>query len=132
MTIPYTCPRCTVMLDLAPHIAETGARACPRCKGVFVEDVRTFREIETVARPTLLEIRRIPDEDAQQKALVCPRCSTTAPPMQKASSERDRKVTIDVCVNCGGCWLDGGEVDAIQKESLPKFLATVGRWLTEA
>lgn len=131
MTIPYTCPRCTVMLDLAPHVAETGARSCPRCKGVFVEDVRTYREIEAVARPTLIEMRRIPDDATQQAPLVCPRCSTTAPPMHKGVSERDRKVVVDVCVKCGGCWLDGGELDAIQKESLPKFLATVGRWLSE-
>lgn len=128
----YTCPRCSVMLDLAPEVAEKGARSCPRCKGVFVEDVRTYREIESVARPTLFEIRRIPDDDAQQAPLACPRCGAAAPPMHKGASERDRKVVVDVCTKCGGCWLDGGELDAIQKDALPKFFAVIARWFNEA
>jgi len=131
MTSPYTCPRCTVMLDLAPHVAEHGARSCPRCKGVFVEDVRTYREIEAVVRPAVLEIRRLPDAEAQQKPLPCPRCGPVSV-MHKGVSERDRKVIVDVCPKCGGCWLDGGELDAIQRESLPKFLAIVARWVSEA
>jgi Zn-finger nucleic acid-binding protein len=128
----YTCPRCSVMLDLAPHIAESGARMCPRCKGVFIEDVRTYRELEAVARPTLWEIRRIPDDAAQLQPLACPRCGSAAAAMHKGKSERDKHVVVDVCPKCGGCWLDGGELDAIQRESFPQFLGVVARWLNEA
>jgi uncharacterized protein len=128
----YMCPRCEVMLDLAPHIADKGVRACPRCKGVFVEDVRTYAAIEAVVRPALWEIRRIPDDDAQLTPLSCPRCQSSAPAMHKGRSERDKHVVVDVCAKCGGCWLDGGELDAIQRESLPQFFGVVARWLNEA
>lgn len=119
------------MLDLAPHVAEKGARSCPRCKGVFVEDLATYRALESVSRPTFIEFRRIPDDDAQLEPLPCPRCGSEST-MHKGRSERDRKVVVDVCPKCGGCWLDGGELDAIQRDSLPKFLATVARWIKEA
>ncbi|MFT6321427.1 MAG: Zn-finger nucleic acid-binding protein [Granulosicoccus sp.] len=39
--------------------------------------------------------------------------------MKKAEHPRDKNVIIDYCEHCEGTWLDGGELEAIQKESWP-------------
>ena len=128
---PYICPRCTVMLGLAPEHIAKHASICPKCRGTFLHDLKAYREAESLVRPVLFEWRHIPDADAQQQMLSCPRCGK-ASTMHKGKSERDRKVVVDVCPKCSGCWLDAGELDAIQVDALPTFLATVARWLEEA
>lgn len=121
------CCRCATALVPAEDV-EGGSR-CPRCGGVFVHDVKSYRTVESTARLALFELRRIPATDAQLQPLACPRCAAT---MTKGTSERDREVVVDVCAACGGCWLDGGELEAIQVDALPTFLRTVARRLDEA
>jgi Zn-finger nucleic acid-binding protein len=48
--------------------------------------------------------------------MYCPYCDLH-PRMDKAEHPRDAKVIMDVCEHCSGIWLDGGELEAIQKES---------------
>ena len=126
-----TCPRCAVALVAAPDVVDAAASTCPKCRGIFLEDVRAYRDVESVTRPALFEWRRIPSATEQQQPLSCPKCAGSAP-MLKGASERDRRVVVDVGPRCGGAWLDGGELDAIQVDALPRFLATLARWLHEA
>lgn len=44
----------------------------------------------------------------------CPRCADVV--MMRRFFSRLRRVEIDECPGCGGIWLDGGELQAIQKE----------------
>jgi len=43
--------------------------------------------------------------------------------MRKMRSAREHRVLLDACDVCGGVWLDGGELRAIQQESLPALAA---------
>jgi uncharacterized protein len=43
--------------------------------------------------------------------------------MEKLTSSREVRVLLDTCDECGGVWLDGGELRAIQQESLPALAA---------
>ena len=46
-------------------------------------------------------------------------------PMKKFRHPRDRQVAVDHGLECRHFWLDGGELEAIQTESLPVFVTTV-------
>lgn len=45
---------------------------------------------------------------------LCPRCQTQV--MMRRYFSRKRAVEIDECPNCGGHWLDYGELERIQAE----------------
>lgn len=126
------CPRC--LTALAPDRIEEAlttvdALRCPDCEGRFFRQGR-LEEIDDIVAPRLIEIRRIPSPSEQYVDMKCPACS---PPrvMNKYEHERDQKVILDVCPECKGVWLDGGELEAIQHEALPVFIANTIRYFRE-
>ena len=60
-------------------------------------------DIATDGRPVDLDARR-----------TCPRCGDM--PMQRHFSSVERRVAVDECPQCGGVWLDTGELSAIRRE----------------
>jgi Zn-finger nucleic acid-binding protein len=120
------CPRCKKPLvpgRLAPHSLIQKVQTCESCRGTFIgpEDLQ---ELESQERTALVEIRQVPSAELQAVALQCPACSVA---MDKVTSPRDEKVIMDVCPKCRHTWLDGGEIDAIQVESLFAMLKQLFR-----
>ena len=50
--------------------------------------------------------------------MVCPKCSGSLEPRFSHGIE------VDVCVECGGAWLDRGEIDKLAMRSQPVVLAS--------
>ncbi len=123
------CPRCDTELDRT-NIRELGltynAHQCPTCKGYWV-GAEQLTDIELQVDRKLLEFRRIPSPSRQLDVLQCPQCPGMVQ-MAKVESSRDRKVIMDTCPECKNIWLDGGEITAIQQESLPMLLLDCLRW----
>lgn len=120
------CPRCQKPLvpgRLAEHSIFPKVKVCETCKGTFIgpDDLQA---VELQSRSALFEFRRIPGADDQQKPLNCPSCEIT---MEKVTSERDEKVVMDYCSKCKHTWLDGGEIEAMQTESLLDNLVSLFR-----
>ena len=106
-----TCPLCEVNLDEVDLQHETVDR-CPACSGIFldrgelgsiVKMVRIFREIELGER----DIDNIPEGDLD-RAIACPADGSSMEPVDMGG------VVVDVCSDCGGIWLDGGEMAALK------------------
>lgn len=83
--------------------------------GDKLHDAEKAREDEFFARRDRELINKLKRDKEQQfnqdlqaaKELICPRCGKTL-------QERvEHGVTIDQCANCGGVWLDKGELDAL-------------------
>jgi len=55
-----------------------------------------------------------PVEPGDGPAPPCPRCEGVA--LRKARFLDESNITLDRCDNCGGFWLDGGELDQINAE----------------
>jgi len=122
------CPRCKV--DLAPattreHLLIYDSHRCARCKGYWV-DAEQKAKIESQEKSVFVELRHIPSPEAQQEPLACPQCEDVV--MEKVGTMRDKKVVLDTCPNCHKFWLDGGEMEAIQEESLVALVASLLRW----
>jgi uncharacterized protein len=113
------CPRCNNELRLS-SIRELSlahdAYSCSKCKGTWI-GAEKLPDVEAKVENVFFEFRRIPSASEQMQILQCPECPGMVE-MNKAQSQRDRKVIIDVCPKCHNIWLDGGEKKAIQQESL--------------
>ncbi len=129
MGLTPSCPRCRTSLDRRNQNepgAELDSWICPGCDGRFLAE-SDLQRIEETVEPVVLELRRIPDAEDQQRILGCPVCEP-AEPMEKFEHHRDHRVVLDRCPSCRGVWLDGGELTAIQQESLPVFLVGSARY----
>lgn len=119
------CPRCNVALNkstLKDVKLSLEVDECNTCGGVWF-DKGELTQIDKIIEPVFLEIRKIPKEKEQLKALTCPSCGNGVR-LEKAEHPKDNKVVMDYCVSCNGIWLDKGELEAIQKEN---WLITMGR-----
>jgi Zn-finger nucleic acid-binding protein len=120
------CPRCHTTLvpgRLAEHSIIPKVMVCETCKGTFIGP-QDLLLVEVQEQDAIFEFRRIPGEAEQQKPLSCPACAIT---MEKVKSERDAKVIMDHCPTCKHTWLDGGEIQALQTESLLSNLVSLFR-----
>ena len=112
------CPRCQTTLQMViipEQNMQLEVDQCSTCQGIWF-DQNELQVIEKVIEPVFFEIRKIPSEYDQLTALNCPKCADH-PRMDKAEHPRDEQVIMDVCHHCNGIWLDGGELEAIQKEN---------------
>ncbi|MFO0758958.1 MAG: zf-TFIIB domain-containing protein [Byssovorax sp.] len=120
------CPRCNTPLvpgRLAEHSIIERAHICETCKGSFLGP-QALHEIEIQERSVFFELKHVPTPDEQEKPLNCPACGIT---MTKVVSDRDETVTMDYCTQCKHTWLDGGEIEAIETETLLDNLVALFR-----
>ena len=87
------------------------------CGGVWFDafELQRVDEEPEVAGDRLLEIRR--DERIKVDPLrkrECPRCEGIK--LKRHFSSATRNVEVDECPNCGGYWLDAGELARIREE----------------
>jgi len=118
--LPMDCPRDKAKLFPANYEDGVFTDACPKCKGMFL-DRGELEKIEEVRERDWSEMAgRMPDviagafERARQKAgseILCPRCGSE---METREYAYCSLVMINKCVRCGGIWLDGGEIEALE------------------
>jgi len=124
------CPRCNTPLkheNVNEFKVTFEVDTCHKCGGTWFDNGE-LSHLDKIIEPTYFEIRKIPKQKEQLKALSCPACGKLNL-LQKAEHHRDSKVIMDYCPSCKGIWLDKGELEAIQKEN---WLTTFGRmfkWL---
>ncbi|HOX04376.1 MAG TPA: zf-TFIIB domain-containing protein [Candidatus Paceibacterota bacterium] len=90
------------------------------CGGIWFDlfEMRKVDEQEEREGRTLLHIVANPAirVDARRKR-PCPRCDGVY--MMRRFFSRKKHVEIDECGNCGGIWLDPGELEKIRRECRP-------------
>ena len=110
------CPKCVGMLE-AKEVGEMQKYAvvidqCPMCQGIWLDE----KELERVLQDKLGFDDETPEDDFHPKwkddffdlkKAKCPRCQKE---MQRVKSFQDDRVMTDYCLECGGIWLDGGEI----------------------
>jgi len=111
------CPACfnelkqTQVGSLVVDVCEGG------CGGVWFDafELQRVDEEEETAGVRLTEIRR--DERVQvdlSRKRECPRCEGIK--LKRHFFSAKRRVEVDECPNCGGYWLDAGELAQIRIE----------------
>jgi Zn-finger nucleic acid-binding protein len=123
------CPRCDEPLketSLRELGLTTDAHTCPTCQGYWINAAR-LQDIEATVDRKFIEFRNIPSQPKQLDELKCPQCAGSVT-MDKVENQRDKKVIMDVCPQCKNIWLDGGEKQAIEKESFAALITDCFRW----
>lgn len=119
MSNTLQCPRCSTALSTATiddaYFTPIEVEQCDLCNGMWLSS-DTLERVENVYEPVLIEFRDIPSKEDQYEEMQCPQCESVT--MVKSVHERDKNVVIDSCPQCHGVWLDGGELEAIQKENV--------------
>ena len=112
------CPACTHALtpltvgDLTVDACEGG------CGGIFFDhyELRKVDEPSETLGDQLLDIQRDPSVVVDpDKRYGCPKCTDDVVMMRHFWSVK-REVTIDECPECGGIFLDAGELGRIRSE----------------
>ncbi len=86
---------------------------CFVCGGVWFDKNELEKYVEE--RLTIIDSPSLGDETDQEMNIKhgdCPRCRVE---MEKEQYSKDKSITVDLCQECGGTWLDSTEIDIIEK-----------------
>lgn len=104
------CPKCRTVELETTQVRGIEVDRCLECGGIWFDD----RELETLLEVSRRELRRLQsgslDEGWNRKRGKCPRDHSD---LLRVCSPRDASLIIDVCVECNGVWLDGGELGRV-------------------
>jgi len=113
-----TCPRCNSALTAEEYEGAT-VEVCARCGGHWLGPdelrhiVHTHEqkwEEEALEGEREAPPRRVPLDKVREN-LPCPACRVA---METFNYAGDSGVILDRCRDCGGIWLDGGELEKVQ------------------
>ena len=111
------CPVCNNGLTLCPTGSITVDICAGGCGGIWF-DAFELKKVDEVNEPVadgLLSQRPAHDVKIDiTKKLFCPKCPEMA--MMRHFFSARRRTMVDECPNCGGFWLDAGELAEIREE----------------
>lgn len=108
------CPRCWVPMvkeRLPVFGPDIEVDRCPECGGVWFDPGELSRAVGRRLGGYLTKSVGVKSESQ----LVCPRCGGLM------DLERVADVEVDVCIECGGAWLDAGELERLRDIASQKF-----------
>lgn len=114
------CPRDKEELQPSTYEGHITVHACPACGGMWLDKGELEEIEEIVGHDYASELSRIPDfignafEMARQlnsRDISCPGCGSQTESTEYAYCSQ---VVVNRCPNCGGIWLDKGELEAIE------------------
>jgi Zn-finger nucleic acid-binding protein len=109
------CHKCWIGMDkkeidvFGPNII---IDTCPKCKGVWLDKGELGK---------LLKDRKLTNYltkhigTKSKSPMVCPKCGMTM------DFEKADDIEVDVCLSCGGVWLDAGELEDLKSKSEEGF-----------
>lgn len=111
------CPACSNQL-IATKVGDITVDVCKHgCGGIWFDnyELRRVDEKHEAAGEVLLNIQKNPGVDVDYDLpRSCPKCDDVI--MLKHFMSVKREVEVDECGNCGGFWLDAGELGKIRDQ----------------
>ncbi len=109
---PIDCPRCNVTMK-AEYVQKLGPDVridvCEKCGGSWFDRGELAQTIKD---------RRIADQLSEapirgtMSPIACPRCGG------RMRVRKEWDVEVDVCISCGGVWLDHGELEELEAQAV--------------
>lgn len=102
------CPKCDGSLSMV-ELRGTQVDKCSKCRGIWFDE----HELETIMAMKRSDLRSLGGhgDDAFNRAKgKCPRDGSE---LMRVCA-RSTKIVVDVCPECQGLWLDGGELHKLK------------------
>ena len=114
------CPRDGSELERQDYEGQVTVDRCPSCDGVWLDrgELESIQAtIEHDYTEDLGRVNTVADayELARQKAQPVASCSKCGSPMHAQEYAYCSMILIDRCSECGGIWLDAGELKALEQ-----------------
>ncbi len=111
------CPACHHPLEAQEAGGVTVDVCSEGCGGIWFSwmELQRFDEPKEAAGEALLDIDRVEGVSIDPGPLHCPQCADQIQLMRHFFSVK-RDVTVDECPECGGYWLDPGELRSIRTD----------------
>ena len=111
----YKCRHCWV--EMKKEEVETFGPnliidVCPNCKGIWLDKGELGKLLKDKKLANYLT-KHIGTKS--RSPMVCPRCGMTM------DIEKTEDIEVDVCLTCGGVWLDEGELEKLKETSEKGF-----------
>jgi Zn-finger nucleic acid-binding protein len=100
------CPKCKTEPLAAYTIEDVTVDRCAVCAGVWFDAEELSQLLSEEARHVAQLLKGTVSAQADGQKADCPR---DASKMMRVYSAIDHSVILDVCGECRGVWLDGGE-----------------------
>jgi uncharacterized protein len=111
MSDALACPKCATSLE-SKTLETIPVDQCPTCQGIWFDE-EELQAVLTRSHDFRRELHRSAGESSlNQKRGRCPRDKSQ---MLRAFSATGERVVLDMCPDCHGLWLDGGELDRLIK-----------------
>jgi len=136
------CPVCDNVLKSVTAGGVTVDVCMAGCGGIWFDnfELQKFDEPHEREAEMLIQVNtaKRPIQDDQRKRR-CPKCADI--PMMRHFFSPQKRVEVDECPNCGGYWLDAGELALIRDEcrteqerrkAVAAYFTEVGRQQTQA
>lgn len=105
------CPKCGTALE-SKTLGTIPVDQCPSCQGIWFDE-KELQSVLTRSHDLHRGLHRSTGEPSlNQKRGTCPRDKSG---MLRAFSSTGERVVLDMCPDCHGLWLDGGELDRLIK-----------------
>lgn len=112
------CPKCLGILEKEDFLASdkdvVEVEKCPLCHGFWFDrgELSTVLNSKNVIVDEAMPSTIPRTTELDLKIGNCPRCKKL---MVRVPSMQDRRIFIDYCYVCDGFWVDGGEMDQLEK-----------------
>ena len=118
--VSQVCPRCGAQQPWLEHTGHLEESVCRACGGRFVPQEQAQQLVQTRLGLQPKALRELAGHFSGP-TLLCPGCRSNMAPI------RLRGVALDLCTNCGGLWMDQGELSRFAPD-----VAEVGQPVTTA
>ena len=114
------CPRDRSQLQSQIYEADIQVDRCASCRGVWLDATELERIQSTLENEYAAELGGLSSvARAYEMARQKPRADITCPKCGGAVSAREygycSQILVDTCADCGGVWLDSGELQALEQ-----------------
>jgi Zn-finger nucleic acid-binding protein len=103
------CPRCNLKMKqilISKHEHEIMVDRCDQCDGYWFDRTELEKVLDEESKVLALPFNDSPEDDANFR---CPRCEGIM------ETKKLYDIKVDLCLICGGIWLDKGELEAVQR-----------------
>jgi len=106
------CPKCRTASMHAHPVEGLNLERCDTCRGIYLDEgeLLTILERRLGVQADTLQFSAISDA-MDAVAAICPHCEQLMPRIETSSG-----LTVDLCRDCKGVFLDEGELATLQLE----------------